>query len=57
MKQHHTINRTSVTLMMNAGMDSAITDPMDKNNMAIINTLYMLSGNDQFCIASLLSVV
>ncbi len=47
--QRHIINRTFVTLMMAAGMDSAIIDPLDKKIMATIQTADMLIGNDQFC--------
>ena len=47
--QRHIINRTFVTLMMDAGMDSAIMDPLDKKIMAAIRTADMLLGNDQFC--------
>jgi hypothetical protein len=43
------INRTFVTLMMDAGMDSAIIDPLDKKIMATIKTADMLLGHDQFC--------
>ena len=47
--QRHIINRTFVTLMMDAGMDSAIIDPLDKKIMATIQTADMLLGHDQFC--------
>lgn len=47
--QRHIINRTFVTLMMDAGMDSAIIDPLDKKIMATIRTADMLLGKDQFC--------
>ncbi|SMC65725.1 5-methyltetrahydrofolate--homocysteine methyltransferase [Desulfocicer vacuolatum DSM 3385] len=47
--QRHVINRTFVTLMMDAGMDSAIIDPLDAKIMASIKTADMLLGNDQFC--------
>jgi 5-methyltetrahydrofolate--homocysteine methyltransferase len=35
--------------MMDAGMDSAIIDPLDVKIMATIKTADMLIGNDQFC--------
>jgi len=38
-----------VTLMMDAGMDSAIIDPLDKKIMATIRTADMLLGKDQYC--------
>lgn len=47
--QRKIINRTFVTLMMDAGMDSAIIDPLDTKIMATIQTANMLLGNDQFC--------
>ncbi|WP_022666902.1 methyltetrahydrofolate--corrinoid methyltransferase [Desulfospira joergensenii] len=47
--QRHIINRTFVTLMMDAGMDSAIIDPLDKKIMASIRTADMLLGKDDFC--------
>lgn len=47
--QRKIINRTFVTLMMDAGMDSAIIDPLDRKIMGTIRTADMLLGNDQFC--------
>ena len=47
--QRHIINRTFVTLMMDAGMDSAIIDPLDQKIMGTIRTAEMLLGNDDFC--------
>ena len=47
--QRHIINRTFVALMMDAGMDSAIIDPLDAKIMATIKTADMLIGNDPFC--------
>ncbi len=47
--QRRVINRTFVTLMMDAGMDSAIIDPLDQAIMATIKTADMLLGKDQFC--------
>lgn len=47
--QRKIINRTFITLMMEAGMDSAIIDPLDEKIMAVINTADMLLGNDNFC--------
>lgn len=47
--QRHIINRTFITLMMDAGMDSAIIDPLDAKIMAGIKTADMLLGNDAFC--------
>ena len=47
--QRKIINRTFVSLMMDAGMDSAIIDPLDKKIMATIRTADMLLGHDDFC--------
>lgn len=47
--QRKIINRTFVTLMMAAGMDSAIIDPLDTKIMAAIKTADMLLGQDNFC--------
>lgn len=47
--QRHIINRTFVTLMMDAGMDSAIIDPLDKKIMGAIRTADMLLGSDDYC--------
>ncbi|MCG8617570.1 MAG: dihydropteroate synthase [Desulfobacterales bacterium] len=54
--QRKIINRTFVTLMMDAGMDSAIIDPLDDKIMATIKTADMLLGNDQFCMGYLKGV-
>ncbi len=54
--QRHIINRTFVNLMMVAGMDSAIIDPLDKKIMASIRTADMLLGHDQFCMEFLKGV-
>ncbi|RLC05958.1 MAG: methyltetrahydrofolate cobalamin methyltransferase [Deltaproteobacteria bacterium] len=47
--QRKIINRTFVSLMMVAGMDSAIIDPLDKKIMAAIRTGDMLLGHDDYC--------
>jgi len=47
--QRKIINRTFVSLMMDAGMDSAIIDPLDKKIMATIRTADMLLSYDDFC--------
>lgn len=47
--QRKIINRTFITLMMDAGMDSAIIDPLDDKIMAAIKTADMLLGHDSFC--------
>ncbi len=47
--QRKIINRTFITLMMDAGMDSAIIDPLDDKIMATVKTADMLLGNDAFC--------
>jgi 5-methyltetrahydrofolate--homocysteine methyltransferase len=50
------INRTFVSLMMAAGMDAAIVDPLDTKIMAAIQTADMLLGHDDFCMAYLKGV-
>jgi len=50
------VNRTFLTLMMAAGMDSAIIDPLDAKIMAAIRTADMLLGKDNFCMAYLKGV-
>ncbi len=50
------INRTFLTLMMAAGMDSAIIDPLDPKLMTTIKTADMLLGNDDFCMQYLKGV-
>ena len=47
--QRKIINRTFLTLMMDAGTDSAIIDPLDEKIMAAIQTADMLLGNDEYC--------
>ena len=47
--QRKIVNRTFITLMMQAGMDSAIIDPLDQKIMAAIRTTDMLLGKDDFC--------
>ena len=54
--QRKIINRTFVTLMMHAGMDSAIIDPLDLDIMGVIRTADMLLGNDNYCMEFLKGV-
>ncbi len=54
--QRKIINRTFVSLMMAAGMDSAIIDPLDSKIMATIGTADMLLGRDDFCMGYLKGV-
>ncbi len=54
--QRKIINRTFVSLMMAAGMDSAIMDPLDSSIMATIRTADMLLGKDDYCMAYLKGV-
>lgn len=54
--QRKIINRTFVSLMMDAGMDSAILDPLDSKIMATIRTADMLLGKDDFCMEYLKGV-
>jgi len=50
------INRTFVALMMVAGMDAAIIDPLDARIMATIYTADMLLGKDDYCMRYLKAV-
>ncbi len=43
------INRVFLTLAMQAGLDSAILDPLDKELMAVIITTKLLLGEDKHC--------
>jgi len=43
------INRTFLSVMMAAGLDGAICDPLDRDLMATFKTAEMLLGNDDFC--------
>ncbi len=54
--QRKIINRTFVSLMMAAGMDSAIIDPLDSKIMATVRTADMLLGKDDFCMGYLKGV-
>ncbi len=54
--QRKIINRTFIALMMEAGMDSAIIDPLDTEIMATIRTADMLLGKDDFCMGFLKGV-
>lgn len=47
--QRRIINRTFISLMLAAGMDSAIIDPLDQALMATIKTTEMILGKDDFC--------
>lgn len=43
------INRTFLGLMMGAGLDSAIIDPLDDKIMATVKITEMLLGKDEYC--------
>lgn len=43
------INRNFITLMMRAGLDCAILDPLDNKMMTIVKTSRMLLGKDNYC--------
>lgn len=47
--QRRVINRTFLALLMGAGLDGAIIDPLDDEMMATVFTTEMLLGNDEFC--------
>jgi len=44
------INRAFIILAMNAGMDSAIIDPLNKDMMGLIYATEALLGKDEFCL-------
>jgi 5-methyltetrahydrofolate--homocysteine methyltransferase len=44
------INRAFIILAMNAGMDSAIIDPLNKEMMGLLYATEALLGKDDFCI-------
>ena len=44
------INRAFIILAMNAGMDSAIIDPLNKEMMGLIYAAEALLGKDEYCI-------
>jgi cobalamin-dependent methionine synthase I len=43
------INRTFLSLMMAAGLDAAILDPLDADLTAVLKTTQMLLGQDIYC--------
>ena len=43
------INMQFLCLLMNAGLDSAILDPMDPNMQTVIYATYALMGKDPYC--------
>ncbi len=43
------INRTFLTMMMSAGLDSVILDPLDEMIMSAYRTTKMLLGDDPYC--------
>jgi cobalamin-dependent methionine synthase I len=47
--QRRIINRTFLTILMCAGLDAAIIDPLDDTIMAVLKTTEMLMGNDEYC--------
>jgi len=51
--QRKIVNRTFLSLLMGAGLDGAILDPLDDAIMAVVKTTEMLLGNDEYCSAYL----
>jgi len=47
--QRRIINRTFLALLMCAGLDAAIIDPIDDKIMGVLKTTEMLMGNDEYC--------
>src|SRR5660397_223147 len=50
------INRSFLALLMGAGLDGAIIDPLDQKLMATVKAVDMLLANDEFCGAYLEAV-
>jgi cobalamin-dependent methionine synthase I len=48
--QRRIINRTFLSVLMTAGLDSAILDPLDNVIMAVLRTTLMLLGRDSYCL-------
>ena len=44
------VNQAFVVLAMNAGLDSVILDPLNRDMMGLIYATEALLGNDEFCI-------
>jgi len=47
--QRKIINRTFLCLLMAAGLDGAIIDPLDGKIMTVLKTTLMLMGKDDYC--------
>ncbi|MBN2040407.1 MAG: methyltetrahydrofolate cobalamin methyltransferase [Spirochaetes bacterium] len=45
-----TVNQAFVVMAMNAGLDSVILDPLNRDMMGLIYATEALMGNDEFCI-------
>lgn len=51
--ERQVVNRSFLALLMGAGLDGAIVDPLDQKLMATAKTVDMLLGEDEFCAAYL----
>ncbi|MBW2085985.1 MAG: dihydropteroate synthase [Deltaproteobacteria bacterium] len=49
MPQRKALNRTFLSLMMAAGLDSAIVDPLDQRLMTVLRSTEVLLGQDDYC--------
>jgi cobalamin-dependent methionine synthase I len=47
--ERRVINRSFLPLLMTAGLDAAILDPLDDRVMTVLKTTWMLLGNDPYC--------
>ena len=47
--QRKIINRSFLALLMASGLDTAILDPLDRELMAVVRTVEMLLGKDEYC--------
>lgn len=51
--QRKVVNRMFLALLMSAGLDGAILDPLDDAVMSVVKTCEMLLGKDEYCMGYL----
>jgi 5-methyltetrahydrofolate--homocysteine methyltransferase len=44
------INRAFLTLALEAGLDSALLDPLDRDLMAALRAAQLVLGRDRYCL-------
>ncbi|MBI5843637.1 MAG: dihydropteroate synthase [Deltaproteobacteria bacterium] len=47
--QRHAVNRAFLSLLMGAGLDAAILDPLGEKVCSVLKTTWMLLGKDPYC--------